>query len=142
MKKILIIGATIFLIGSTVSAQELGVRFGVATGGNVAVDGVFGIGNWSRIHGDLSFGDGVGIDLLWDFVYKQLGEEAFNWYAGVGPFVWIGDPFGLGVAGEVGIEYHFKFPISLSLDWRPSFRIIENTDFDFGGFGLNIRFVF
>ncbi|HID40291.1 MAG TPA: outer membrane insertion C- signal [Calditrichaeota bacterium] len=142
MKRIFTISAMIFLLGSSLSAQELGIRFGVGTGGNVAVDGVFGIGDWSRIHGDVTFGNGVGIDLLWNFVYKQLGEEAFNWYAGVGPFFWIGDPFGLGVAGEIGIEYQFKFPISLSLDWRPSFRIIENTDFDFGGFGLNIRYVF
>ena len=142
MKKLLTILAVILIVGSTVNAQELGVRFGVATGGNVAIDGVFGIGSWKRIHSDVSFGDGVGIDLLWDFAYKQLGGEAFNWYAGVGPFTWLGSPFQLGVAGEIGIEYRFRYPISLSLDWRPSFIIIENTDFDLGVFGLNLRFVF
>jgi hypothetical protein len=33
-------------------------------------------------------------------------------------------------------------PISLSADWRPTFWIIEDTDFRGGGFGLNARYVF
>jgi hypothetical protein len=28
------------------------------------------------------------------------------------------------------------------LDYRPTFWIVEETDFDAGGFGLNIRYVF
>lgn len=142
MKKLLMIIAAFMLLTTAASAQELGLRFGDATGGNVAIDGVFGLGSWSRVHGDVSFGDGVGIDLLWDFIYKPLSGEAFNWYAGVGPFAWIGDPFQLGVVGELGLEYRFKFPLSLSVDWRPSFRIIDNTDFSAGGFGLNVRYIF
>lgn len=140
--KLYILFASLIFIVSTTSAQELGVRFGKATGGNVAVDGVFSLGSMSRIHGDVSFGDGVGVDLLWDFIYQQLDGEAFKWYAGVGAFTFLGDPFALGVAGELGLEYRFQFPISLSVDWRPTFRIVENTDFDAGGFGLNIRYVF
>jgi len=27
-------------------------------------------------------------------------------------------------------------------DWRPSFIIIENTDFEAGWFGFNVRYVF
>ncbi len=142
MKKLFTVIAMVVLLGSNLSAQELGIRFGAITGGNVAIDAVFGIGDWSRIHGDVSFGDGVGIDLLWDFIYKPINNEAFNWYAGVGPFTWLGNPFHLGVAGELGIEYRFKIPISLSLDWRPSFTIVEHTDFNAGIFGLNIRYIF
>ena len=144
MKKLLTLITAVILTTSVASGQELGVRFGDATGGNVAVDGVFSLGSWSRMHGDVSFGgSGVGIDLLWDFVYQPLGGEAFNWYAGIGPFAWFGDPFQLGIVGELGLEYRFNnLPISLSADWRPSFRIIDNTDFNAGGFGLNIRYVF
>lgn len=143
MKKLLLILSVLFALVTVSSAQELGIRFGDATGGNVAIDGVFSLGSWSRVHGDVSFGNsGVGVDLLWDFIYQPLSGEAFNWYAGVGPFVWIGDPFQLGVVGELGLEYRFKFPMSLSADWRPSFRIIDNTDFNAGGFGLNVRYIF
>lgn len=128
----------------TSNGQELGVRFGDVSGGNVAVDAVFGTSQFSRIHADVSFGGGgVGVDLLWDFLYRPLGGEAFNWYAGVGPYIYIHDPFWLGVAGEIGLEYRFaSVPIALGIDWRPLFSIIEETDFHAGGFGFNVRFVF
>ncbi len=131
------------LITSVASAiSELGIRLGDVSGGDVAVDAIISIGRYGRIHADVSFGNGVGVDLLVDFLYKRLGREAFNLYAGVGPFVVFDDPFQLGVVGELGLEYRFTFPISISADWRPSFRIIENTDLSAGGFGLNIRLVF
>lgn len=65
------------------NAQELGVRFGDVSGGSVAVDGVFSTSKFSRIHADVSFGNGAGIDILWDFLYRPLPGEAFNWYVGV-----------------------------------------------------------
>jgi len=49
-------------------AQELGVRFGDISGGNAAIDGVFSLGKFSRIHADVSFGNsGVGIGALLEF---------------------------------------------------------------------------
>ena len=142
MKKLLLVIVSVMLISSVVGAQELGIRFGDVTGGDVAIDGVFALGEFSRVHGDISFGNGVGIDLLWNFIYKPLGGEALNWYAGVGPYVVIDDPFWLGVVGEIGLEYRFQFPVSISADWRPSFSIIEKTDFHAGGFGVNVRYIF
>jgi len=127
------------------NAQELGVRFGdILAGNNFAIDGVFGLGQFSRIHADVSFGHGgIGIDALWDFLYRPLGGDAFNWYLGVGPYMRIDDPFWLGVAFEGGLEYRFEtVPIALGIDWRPSVSIIEKTEFHPGGFGLNIRYVF
>jgi hypothetical protein len=143
MKKLLLAFA-ILLSGLMVSnAQELGIRFGDVSGGAVAIDGLIATGQFSRIHADISFGNGVGIDVLWDFLYRPLGGEAFNWYAGVGPYVHIDDPFKLGIAGELGLEYHFAtVPISLSGDWRPALEIIENTSMHFGGFGINVRYIF
>ena len=124
-------------------AQEVGVRFGDISGGNVAVDGVFGTSKFSRIHADVSFGHGVGIDLLWDFVYQPLGGEAFYYYIGAGPYSYLGSPFELGLAAEFGLEYHFQgIPIAIGGDWRPFLRIIDNTDFGWGGFGFNVRLVF
>ena len=140
--KLLVI-AFLLALPSQVAAQEIGVRFGEITGGNVALDAVFSTSSFSRVHGDLSFGDGVGIDLLWDFFYRPLGGEAFNWYLGFGPYAFIGSPFKFGIAAEAGLEYHFNgVPIAIGADWRPRLRLIDNTDFLWGGFGLNIRFVF
>jgi hypothetical protein len=141
MKKLTLIAA-FMMITTIASAQEVGARWGDVTGGDVAVDAVFSLGKFSRVHGDISFGNGVGVDLLWNFIYRPLGGEALNWYAGVGPYAVFDDPFTLGIVGELGLEYRFNFPISVSADWRPSFRIIDNTDFHAGGFGLNVRYIF
>ena len=143
MKKIILITALVFATAGYSFAQELGVRFGNVSAGNVAVDGIFGTSKFTRIHADVSFGSGVGIDVLWDFLYRPIGGEAFNWYLGAGPYMQIDDPFWLGIAGEVGLEYRFnQVPIAIGADWRPALSIIETTDFHTGGFGVNVRFIF
>lgn len=144
IKKLLFAAAIVLGCTSLSNAQEIGVRFGDVSAGNVAIDAIFSTGDFSRIHADISFGSGgVGIDALWDFLYRPLGDEAFYWYVGVGPYIWADDPFWLGAVGEVGLEYQFNsIPISLSLDWRPALSIVEVTKFHAGGFGLNVRYVF
>jgi len=128
----------------TSNAQELGVRFGGTNGaGGAAIDGVFSLGQFSRIHADLGFyKGGVGIDAIWDFLYKPLGDEAFNWYLGGGLSSYIGDDFQIGASGEIGLEYRFnQVPIAIGLDWRPTLWITD-TRFGADSFGLNIRYVF
>lgn len=127
------------------NAQEVGIRFGGTNGaGGAAIDGVFGVGQFSRIHADLGFyKGGIGIDGLWDFLYKPLNEEAFNWYLGVGPSLFLGEDFWLGASGEIGLEYRFaSVPIALGVDWRPTMWIVRETQFGANSFGLNVRYVF
>ncbi len=143
MKKVLLVFFAVFAMG-TLSAQEVGIRFGgVNGGGGAAIDGVFGNGP-NRIHADLGFyNSAVGVDVLWDFLYKPLGGEAFNWYIGAGLTSYIGNDFWLGAAGEVGLEYRFNgVPIVLGIDWRPTFWIFEQTEFGANSFGLNARWNF
>ncbi|MGL2986901.1 hypothetical protein ACSVH5_04830 [Flavobacterium sp. RSSA_27] len=142
MKKLLL---GLLFLGSTnlISAQEIGVRWGDVTGNDVALDAVFSAGKFSRIHSNVSFGDNVGADVLFDFIYRPLGGESFNWYMGAGPSAYFGNDFWLGVSGEVGLEYRFKgVPLAVGVDYRPTLWLIEDTDFHSGGFGLNVRFVF
>ncbi|HZX75187.1 MAG TPA: outer membrane insertion C- signal, partial [Cyclobacteriaceae bacterium] len=64
MKKL--IGILAFVaVCSAAQAQELGVRFGDVLGNDVAVDALFSAGKFSRIHADVSFGSGVGVEALW-----------------------------------------------------------------------------
>lgn len=150
LKKTLIIVAIFFTAGTmqsnAQSVGELGLRWGDVTGGDFALDGIVGLGQFSRIHANVSFGGNgatdFGVDAIWDFIYRPLGGEAFQWYLGAGPFLGFGDIFSLGVAGEIGLQYNFNFPMSLSIDYRPAFRLVEDTDFDAGGFGLNVRYRF
>src|SRR5690606_37289479 len=122
-------------------AQELGIRFGNVNGNDVALDGVFSLGQFSRVHADVSFGNhGVGIDALWNPLYDNISTSDFKWYAGFGPSLFLSDNFKFGVAGEVGAEYPFsEIPLTIGLDWRPYFILVENTNFDAGGFALNVR---
>ena len=142
----LIVIAAILIGGAFSSgAQEIGVRFGGTSGAyGAAIDGVFSAGQFSRIHADLGFYDGgVGIDALWDFLYKPLSGESFSWYLGVGPSTLIGDNFWLGASGEIGLEYKFAtVPIAIGADWRPTLWFIEETKFGADSFGLNVRYVF
>ncbi|MCY1721314.1 hypothetical protein OU798_13245 [Prolixibacteraceae bacterium Z1-6] len=156
LKQVLII--TTLLIGAVYAgnAQEVGVRFGDVSAGSVAIDAIFSTGEFNRLHADLSFGNGVAADLLWDFLYRPLGDEAFNWYMGVGPYLAILDKkvkedgiyktktdFNLGAVFEIGLEYRFKaVPIALGVDYRPALEVIDHTSFHGGGFGFNVRYVF
>ncbi|WP_430815440.1 hypothetical protein [Carboxylicivirga sp. RSCT41] len=145
MRRLLFVFALLASITFNSNAQEVGVRFGGSNGnGGAAVDGVFSLGQFSRVHGNVAFWDGyMGLDVLWDFLYRPLGEEAFNWYVGVGPSTLIGDEFWLGASGEIGLEYRFnEVPLVLGMDWRPTFWIIDDTNLGVDSFGLNIRWVF
>jgi hypothetical protein len=143
MKKLFFISIIFLAFHGLANAQELGLRFGNVSAGNIAIDGVFDLSKFNRIHADVSFGNGVGIDALWDFLHKPLGKEALSWYMGAGPYIQIDDPFWLGAAFEAGLEYNFNsVPIVLGFDWRPRLSIIETTDFHVEGFGFNVRYVF
>jgi hypothetical protein len=143
MKKVFLFISVIFVTSVLSYSQELGVRVGNVSAGSVAIDGMFGVSKFSRVHADVSFGSGVGIDALWDFLYKPLKGEAFNWYIGAGPYTQIDDPFWLGAAAEAGLEYRFSgAPLALGIDWRPRLSLIESTEFHFEGFGVNLRYIF
>lgn len=143
MKKLFLILVVFIASYSLSNAQEVGIRFGGTNGsGGAAIDAVFGAGE-GRIHADLGFyKNGMGIDVLWDFLYKPLGDESFNWYLGVGPTTLIGNDFWLGATGEAGLEYRFNtVPLAIGIDWRPTFWIINETKFGADSFGLNVRWV-
>lgn len=105
------------------------------------------IGKSNRIEAGLGYNFEYGFNIaavyqwLWGLDISGLG---FNWYAGAGlnTGIWY-DKFGLGVVGQVGIEYNFKIPLALSLDWRPSIHLLPG-DMHFGweGFAVAARYRF
>jgi hypothetical protein len=149
--KVTLIALVLITVSGFTQAQELGIRFGSNWGNNAAIDAIFSAGKYSRIHADLSFGGGVSAEALWDFVYRPVGGNEFNWYAGVGVSTFLGtsnkydynSSFQLGIPGEIGLEYQFRnAPLSLSIDWRPVFVLVQKTQLNAGEFGLNFRYVF
>jgi hypothetical protein len=138
--RVILIFAALFFGAITTQAQELGLRFGQINGNDVALDAIFSTGEFSRVHGNLSFGqNGLGLDALWNPIYDDIPDTDFKWYAGFGPSVYLSDNFRLGAAGEVGVEYAFpEVPITLGLDFRPYLFLVEVTEFR-AGFGFNAR---
>ena len=127
---------------TTITAQEIGIRGGDLSGGNIAFDAAILTGEFSRIHADISFGEDIGIDVIWDFIYRPLVDEALYIYSGVGPYFLFTDPFTMGAAGEIGFEYRFdSVPIALGIDWRPLYSITEEAEFIPKGYGFNMRFI-
>ena len=126
-----------------VSAQEIGLRFGDMNGNNIGIDATIPIKD-KRLHTSVSFGDNIGLDLIYDFAVASIFRSPdLRYYAGIGLTTLFASEFKLGVMGEVGIEYSFpRTPVSLGLDYRPAIIVIEKMDFIYGNFGLNVRYRF
>lgn len=141
MKKLLVF-ASFVLCSYAGFSQEVGARWGEVLGNDIALDMMLRSGDGHRLHADLSFGNDFGLELLWN-VIRPLGNSSLNWYIGLGPSMLFSENFLLGISGELGLEYRFaKLPIAVGADWRPTFFIIDESEFESGGFGVNARFVF
>jgi hypothetical protein len=141
MKKLLVL-ASFVLCSYAGFSQEIGARWGEVLGNDIALDMMLRSGDGHRLHADLSFGNDFGLELLWN-VIRPLGNSNLNWYIGLGPSMLFSENFLLGISGELGLEYRFaKLPLAIGADWRPTFFIIDETEFESGGFGVNARFVF
>lgn len=127
---------------SFVQAQEIGIRLGEMAGNNIAIDGVYDLKD-ARVHANIIFGKGVGIDVIYDFIYKPFtGSPHFYYYLGMGITTLFRSEYELGVAAEAGIAYQFlNLPLSLSLDYRPSIIVLKTNNYHWNGFGLNFRYV-
>lgn len=136
MKKIITIVAAIFVFASVAAIAQpraIGVRgaYGVEASYQHTLGSNF-------IEADLGFAFGFGskcnysmVTAVYDFsLYK---EGNFNFYAGPGlqlalyPSEAVPVGFSMGVVGQAGVEYQFKVPINLSLDWRPTFHFLADT---------------
>lgn len=139
----LVLTAFGFFLSLYVSAQEIGVRFGNTYDNNIGIEGTIPIKE-KRIHASVTFGDNVGVDVLYDFVIKDIFRSPdLRYYVGVGLTTLFASEFKFGVAGEVGLEYGFpRTPITIGLDYRPAIIILEKMDFAYENFGFNVRYRF
>ena len=115
-----------------------------------------GFGERNMLQADLGLtGLGHGLQLTgiynWVFPISSWQHEgSWNWYVGPGAGLGLGfgSYFYLGLAGMIGIEYNFKFPLQLSLDFRPVIGLgFSSSDMLFhGGWyngpALGIRYKF
>lgn len=150
MKKIILLAVCIIGAAfiSEVQAQEIsdnaiGLRLGGGDGFGAEVSYQRAVGsNNNRLEFDLGFRNDPNFDAfklaaLYQWVWNI--EGGFNWYVGAGGGLGSVDGKGrfddddfddgtfIFLAGDIGIEYNFDFPLLLSLDFRPEFGF---SDFD------------
>ena len=150
MKKIILAAAMVlgFAIAATAQPRAIGVRIG--NGAEISYQHSFNA-NFLEVDGGVGLGFdktfNLGATGIYNFMIAQpawtdRGEWGF--YAGPGIAVAAGpEIFNVGIAGQVGLEYTFHFPLQLSVDLRPQLGVVNKT---FGIWGwyphLSIRYRF
>jgi len=143
MKKFILTAALTVFVAAAVVAQPRAI--GGRLGYGIEFSYQHSVGSSNMIQAELSFPGfvgGIGAAATYDWIFPitswtERGE--WNWYAGVGAGLGFGWPnvdkatiggvtsrvssnwFNIGVAGRIGVEYNFWFPLQLSFDWRPLF---------------------
>ena len=150
MKKMILVMALVIGFAGMTSAQVDGKAIGLRLGYGGEITYQHPLGSANRLELDLGFNTwggtvwGTNLSGLYQWVWdlSDLGD-GFNWYAGVGGAVGLGGGnFGMGILGQVGIEYHFKVPLMLSVDYRPGLFVVPNLRSAYDGLCLSLRYKF
>lgn len=149
MKKIIIAATLLLGFAAAAAAQpkSLGLRFALGAelsyqhnldGANF-VEANFGLNTFENFKS-------ANVSAVYNFMIAQpnwtdRGEWGF--YAGPGLAVGLDESIRVGVAGQVGLEYTFWFPLQLSIDIRPQLGLVNKA---FGIWGwypnLGVRYRF
>ncbi|HOY38438.1 MAG: hypothetical protein KBB11_08655 [Bacteroidales bacterium] len=143
MKKLVFLLVLVVAGFATANAQvnphAIGVRFGGGTYYGAEVSYQHGLGESHRMELDLGWNGGLyHTRVFFSGIYHWHWNivEGLNWYIGPGAFVgmYLDEvKLGVGVGGQVGIEYDFNtldVPILVSLDSRPMFHFLPWYDRD------------
>lgn len=161
MKKLILL--TLCIFGFTLGSQAqviadhaLGLRLGSSGGFGTEISYQNALGENNRLELDLGWISEDNFDAfklvgLYQWVWNI--EGGFNWYLGAGAGLGTRDfgdnevfedesEFFALIAGDVGIEYNFDFPLLVSLDFRPEIGLDDygdDVDFDIA---LGLRYQF
>jgi hypothetical protein len=157
MKKVIVLSVVLFASVIAMNAQPRAIGGRFTWGGELSYQHGFGEKNMLQL--DLGLAGFYGLQLTgtYDWVFPISSwkhEGTWNWYvgpgAGVGFYGWGGhNYFFAGIAGMIGVEYNFKIPLQLSLDYRPLIGLGFGKNHDAGlhypgfyGIALGIRYKF
>ena len=117
---------------------EVGIRFG----DNISLDATVPIGKKPRFHPALYF-DRWGIGTYFDWMFALSGgPTGLKFYPGIGPNFWFEGRFDLDIVANLGVEYSFKFPLTIGFDWRPGLQLTNGVDGTTYNWGIMARFRF
>ena len=129
MKKFIIAAALVlgFAVAASAQPKALGLRLGY--GAELSYQ--HNLGDYNFIEADLGLGDFAYLNLAGTYnfmIAKPQWTDSGEWgfYAGPGVALGVGQGiFNLGIAGQVGLEYTFDFPLQLSVDIRPQIGLVS-----------------
>ena len=139
----------VFIAGIAIDSKaqsnwEAGIRFGQ----DFAIDATIPLSAKPRLHAAAYFGSDhpksdFGLAGYFDWMFSlDGGPTGLKFYPGVGPEVFFGDNFNIGVAGDFGVEYSFDFPLTIGIDWRPGVMFTNDIGFHSSNWGFVARFRF
>ena len=148
MKKAFLTLLAVIALGFAASAQSntIGLRLGGGSATNAEISYQQALGG-NRMEFDFgwnNFNSGTNLNLsaTYQWVFPIIG--GLDWYIGPGAMLSLysvqHEPsLGVGVGGQLGIEYTFRIPLTLSLDARPMWNFIGYAN-NWGGVALGIRY--
>lgn len=159
MKKVSLILIAIFALSFGAKAQNaIGLRLEVGSASNAEVSFQTPMSSVNRLELDFGWNNFVNKDNdswtnislsgTYQWVFPII--DNLNWYVGPGAMLSFydidrsgedNDHFGIGVGGQIGIEYAFDIPLTLSLDMRPMWNFIGYTK-NWGGIAFGVRYRF
>jgi opacity protein-like surface antigen len=155
MKKVALSLLFVLSLMGAVQAQDISKAIGIRAGAGAEISYQHPLSDANRLEADLGLGGwgehgGFLLSGLYHWVFNI--NNGLNWY--VGPGLQLGSVYyesdnkwenglGIGIAGQIGIEYNFDFPLQLSLDYRPDWFIIPSAKgMGYDGIALGIRYKF
>ena len=159
MKKMFLTIAFIAVITGALSAQAdnkaIGLRLGSGFGYGAEISYQQPLSKSNRLEVDLGLNSwGFGLNGVYQWVWDLSDlADGFNWYAGVGGGIGTyninygtdrnaNSDFSIGVLGQVGSEYKFEIPLTLSLDYRPGIYVVPTFNGTYDGICLGARYRF
>lgn len=154
MKKVTFILIALFALSFGAKAQNaIGLRLGAGSASNAEISFQMQRSNANRLEFDFGWNNydswtNISLSGTYQWVFPIISN--LNWYVGPGAmlsFYDIGrsgednDHFGIGVGGQIGLEYAFGIPLTLSLDMRPMWNFIGYTK-NWGGVAFGVRYRF
>ncbi len=148
MKKTILIFAAVLAFASAAAAQPRAIGARATAGFEASYQHTVGAReNFFEVDLGYSHKDWFNAVAIFDFMIAQpdwTSRGEWGFYAGPGLAIGGGtNKFAFGVAGNVGLEYTFWFPLQLSIDFRPQIGYVDHS-FNWWGWypALGVRYRF
>jgi len=135
--------------------KAIGLRLGGGFGYGAEISYQQPLNKVNRLEVDLGMNSwGFGLNGIYQWVWDLSDlADGFNWYAGVGAGIGsynfnyannqnTPSDFGIGVLGQVGLEYQFEIPLTLSVDYRPGIFVVPALHGTYDGICIGARYRF